>query len=80
MVQSGRCFDNMGIFGDYLNIIRPLVDSPGDFGKYLIDIGYNKFNNKISPVMGSGLTLTNNEIEYIIKVLKSLENRGILLK
>ena len=26
------------------------------------------------------MTLTNNEIKYIIKVIKSLENRGILLK
>ena len=30
--------------------------------------------------MGSGITLTNNEINDIIKVIKFLENRGILLK
>ena len=30
--------------------------------------------------MGSGITLANNEIEYIIKVIQSLENRGILLR
>ena len=30
--------------------------------------------------MGSGVTLTNNEIKDIMKVMKSLENRGILLK
>ena len=30
--------------------------------------------------MGSGITLTNNEIKIIIKVSKSLENRGNLLK
>ena len=29
--------------------------------------------------MGSGVTLTNNEIKDM-KVMKSLENRGILLK
>ena len=29
---------------------------------------------------GSEITLTNNEIKYIIKVTKSLDNRGILLK
>ena len=28
----------------------------------------------------SGTTLTNNKIKYIIKVIKSLENRWILLK
>ena len=30
--------------------------------------------------MGSGITITNNQIEYLIKVIKSLENRGILSK
>ena len=30
--------------------------------------------------MGSGITLTNNEIKDIMKVIKSLKNRGILLK
>ena len=29
---------------------------------------------------GSGITLTNNEIKDIMKVIKSLQNRGILLK
>ena len=28
----------------------------------------------------SGITLTNSEIKYIMKVTKFLENRGILLK
>ena len=27
----------------------------------------------------SGITLTNNDIKYIMKVIKSLKNRGILL-
>lgn len=30
--------------------------------------------------MGSGIILTNIEIEDIIKVIRSLENRGLLLK
>ena len=30
--------------------------------------------------MGSGITPTNSEIKDIIKVIKSVENRGILLK
>ena len=30
--------------------------------------------------MGSGLTLTKNEMDYVINVITSLENRGILLK
>ena len=31
-------------------------------------------------ITGSGITLTNKEIKDIIKVIKSLENRGISLK
>ena len=33
----------------------------------------------IKKVFGTGVTLTDNEIKNIIKVIKSLENRGILL-
>ena len=34
----------------------------------------------ISSIKGSGITLTNSEIKDIIKVIKSVENRGMLLK
>ena len=50
----------------------------------LVDAGINiigkKIKNGISLVKGSGITLTNHEIKDIIKVIKSLENRGISLK
>ena len=42
-----------------------------------INIITKKVNNGISLVSGSGITLTNHEIKEIIKVIKSLENRGI---
>ena len=45
-----------------------------------INIIGKKVNNGISLVSGSGITLTNHEIKEIIKVIKSLENRGISLK
>ena len=44
------------------------------------------FNNIINILeinvkcFGSGITLTSNEIKDIIKVVESLENRGVLLK
>ena len=48
-----------------------------------VDAGLNliskKIKKRISPITGSGMTLTSNEIKYK-KVIKSLENRGILLK
>ena len=54
--------------------------SDKEIPKLLLDTGHHNFLHKeISSVMGSGLTLTNKGIKYIIKVL-SLENRGILLK
>ena len=33
-----------------------------------------------ADLAGERTTLTNNEIKYIIKVIRSFENRGILLK
>ena len=38
----------------------------------------NKFNKEYK--IGSGKSLTKNEIKDIIKVIKSLENRWMLLK
>ena len=38
------------------------------------------FKNASDKVLGTGITLTDNEIKDIVKVTKSLENRGILLK
>ena len=43
-------------------------------------LSLKKVNEKILKVAGSGITLTNNEIKGIIKVIRSLENRGNLLK
>ena len=49
-----------------------------------VDAGLNvigkKIKNGISSITGSGITLTNNEIKDIIKVIKFLENIGIYLK
>ena len=39
-----------------------------------------KIEKRISSIMGSATIITNNEIKAIIKVIKSLENRGILVK
>ena len=39
-----------------------------------------KIKEKISSITSSGITLPNNEIKDIMKVIKSLEYRGILLK
>ena len=43
-----------------------------------INAGLNLIGEKVTEKFGSWMT--NNEIKYIIKVIKSLENKGILLK
>ena len=43
-----------------------------------INAGLNLIGKKVTEKFGSGIT--NNEIKYIMKVIKSLENKGILLK
>ena len=44
------------------------------------DLIFSAKNIKKGLSLGSGLTLTNNEIKNIMRVISSLENRGILLK
>ena len=48
--------------------------------EYYVNKGINKLNEKFSLSKSSGITLTNNEIKDNMKVIKSLENRGILSK
>ena len=45
-----------------------------------IDAELNMIGKRIKEKFGSGITLTKNEIENVIKVLNSFENREILLK
>ena len=52
----------------------------GKAREYHINKRINELNKKFTSSKGSGITLTDNEIKYIIKVIKSLENTGILLK
>ena len=51
--------------------------------KILVDAGLSLLGEKIfknSSFTGSGITLTNDEIKDIRKVIKSLKNKGILLR
>ena len=48
----------------------------------ILNVGINLVNTKISPLFSrrSEITLTNNEIKDIMRVIKPLENRGIFFK
>ena len=48
--------------------------------EYHINKRMNELNKKFTSSKVSGITLTNNEIKDIMKVIKSLGNRVILLK
>ena len=48
--------------------------------KYLVNKEMERFKNHFTLCEASGITLTNDKIKDIIEVIKSLENRGILLK
>ena len=51
--------------------VDELIKTAGSYRKIVPD-----YNN----IIGSGITLTNNEIKDIMKVIKSLRNREISLK
>ena len=48
--------------------------------EYYINKGKNELNKTFTSSKDSWITLTNNKIKDILKVIKSLENREILLK
>ena len=50
--------------------------------KNFVNKKIDMFNNKDMTVEGSEITLTNNEIEYVMKsnLWKSFKNKGVLLK
>ena len=39
-------------------------------------LGEKKIKKRLLNLHVSGLTLTNNEVTYVIKIISSLENRG----
>ena len=46
----------------------------------VVDARLNLIGKKMKEKFSSGIILTNNEIKDIMKVIKSLENRGTFLK
>ena len=48
--------------------------------KYFVNKRRDRFKKYFTLREGPGITLTTNEIKDVFKVIKSLENRGILLK
>ena len=58
--------------------LRGVICGRRKLGETFLDKQINRFNKEY--ITGSKITLTNNEIKDIMKVMKSLENKEILLK
>ena len=56
------------------------VKSGKDVPKLLLKTGRDPLNREVLSAIGSRITLTDNELKDITKVIRSLENRGILWK
>ena len=92
--MEGFIFDLLDVFNLPTKELISLVDSVEKESKNMGAKKLNKdtfldarrniigkeIKKAISSITGSRITLTNNEIKYIIKVIKYLESRGVLLK
>ena len=90
IVQSGG-FIPFEIFFRRVRIIKKIINETDKLSKKvtLNDIiktstdtkrFIKKLKNASDKALGTRISLRNNEIKDIIKVIKSLENRGVLLK
>ena len=72
--QLGGVLRGIPIFGNILSsLAKKATDIARNLAKNFIDKQIDRFNKEY--ITGSGITLTNNEIKYIMKVVNSLENR-----
>ena len=60
------------------SVAKTGTDIGRNLGKKILEKEMDRFNKEY--ITSLGITLTNNEIKDITKVIKSLKNRGILLK
>ena len=87
MIQSGEILGGLHVTLSYAalkagtqELIQRVPQLSKDATRYFVNKGINRFQKDFKLGEGSGIALTSNEIKYIIKVIKSLENRRILLK
>ena len=79
IVQLGGVFRDIPSFGNILSsVAKKGTDIPPKLGTDFLDKQIDRFNKEY--ITGSGTALTSNEIKDIMKVIRSLENRRILLK
>ena len=80
LIQSGAIICDTPIFGNILlSVAKKGTDIARNLRKHFLAKQIDTFNQEYITGKGWEITLTNNEIKDI-KVIKFLENRGILLK
>ena len=80
-MQSRRVIREIPKFGNILSsVAKKVTDIARNLGKAFLDKQIDKFNKEYISGKDSGITLTNNKIRDTMKVIKSLEKRGFLLK
>ena len=87
MIQSGGFYGELLVALPYAafkeetqQLIKIALELTKYATKYIVNKGLDRLKKYFPISEGSGITLTNNEIKDIIKLIKSLENRRILLK
>ena len=79
IVESGGVLRGIPIFGNILSsVAKKGTDVARNLGKIFLDKQIDTINKEY--IAGSGITLTYDKIKDILKVIKSLDKRGILLK
>ena len=89
MIQSGGFVNKfLGAFFDPVKTIKEIINKADKLSKK--NVSLNHISEKVNfakdvlwastKTFGAGISLNNNEIKDIMKVIKALENRGILLR
>ena len=86
MIQSGGILTELiaaipqAMFLAGKEVLKAVLETTGKATEYYINKGINNLNTKFRSSKSSGIAIANNELKDIVKVIKSIENRGILLK
>ena len=87
MIQSGEILGELLLALPYAAIkagtqelIKRAPELTRNATRYFVNKGINRLKKDFKWIKGSGIALKNNETKDIMNVIKSLENRGILLK
>ena len=80
MIQSGGIIRGIPIFENISDQTEQQSVSKEQIQLEILDKQIGKFNKEYITGKSLKITLTNKETKYIVKVIKSLENRRILLK